>query len=117
MPERWTEQEFHDLFMNYTNNQTMNQKEALELSVKKWQMIVDNDGIYSLEIQRKFAKFQNSCPLCHLYFGYGACEGCPINLDKTDCACQTKGHPFKTWLDDRNKATAQSVLNLIKSKL
>jgi hypothetical protein len=99
----------------------MTRKEALELSANKWQMIVDSNGQMTVQIRSKFAGFKNRCPLCDLYFGCGECEGCPINLDKTDCACEANGHPFNNWrmaLDDKDeKAAAQKVLDLIKSKL
>jgi hypothetical protein len=95
----------------------MTKKEALELSVKKWQMIVDNNGIYSLDIQRKFAEFTNSCPLCHLYFKHGDCTRCPINLSGKRYACENGEHPFNDWAGTHSKANAQKVLNLIKSKL
>lgn len=77
----------------------MNKKEAKELSIKKWQIIVDDGGeesnLYDInseeafELAEKVENLKYGCPYCELFVkkddeGCEYCDGCPIDLPKEE---------------------------------
>lgn len=107
----------------------MTQKEAIELSIKKWEWIVDNGGSYSVtELIGKFPgleDFHNGCPLCELYYETSEgkkkrCAECPLaekykRIYKDNCGCHMKSHPFNKWCMTYSKEDAQKVLDMLKN--
>lgn len=106
----------------------MRRKEAIELSIKKWEYIVGNNGLSTnlIVVFPELGEMKGRCPLCDLYF-YGetkkltTCAKCPLrpkvkkgyNYDESGC-CQ-ESHPWNIWDNNRNEVTAYAVLDLIKS--
>lgn len=105
----------------------LTKKQAVELSIKKWEYIVSNKGHYNSDEldyaipELKKVKFH--CGLCEKYLindDYYDCVKCPLfieyenpNYDQLGCT-QTE-HPFNIWIDDESIENAQAVLDLIKS--
>jgi hypothetical protein len=99
----------------------LTKKKAIELSIKKWEWIVENwdakylAGINYEQLIRELPKlkFLNGlCGLCE--FHDGGCLLCPLGAD-SGSGCDTEGHAWSNWYDDRTKENAQKVLDLIKS--
>lgn len=96
-------------------------QEAYELSVKKWRIIVRDDG-GAENVPKMYNKFTAGCPYCELFAERNAlgevCVGCPLDLGNRaldDLACCESGHPWNTWYeaDVPTKEQAQAVLDLI----
>lgn len=118
-----------------TSNQI---KEAKKLCIKKWKIIVENDGSNEHDKLYDFNKFKYGCPYCSLFVkkdvkGYEYCDGCPIDLPKEKYnynkfniaaedpwmgqallkGCCQKKHPWYKWDKNPTAKTAQKVLDLI----
>ena len=89
---------------------------ALNGSISKWKKIVAGTGS---------DKGTNNCPLCHLFFGRCACEGCPAAMHGIGGCFDT---PYMDWLeatdDQKGKATnsiqrraARNELKFLRSLL
>jgi len=88
----------------------LTRKKAFELSIKKWELIVENDG-KNLDVWPKdLDSIMSHCGLCQFY----GCKDCPLNLD--GLCCVNWPHPWSIWRNDQTKENAQAVLELIKSK-
>ena len=107
----------------------LTKKEAVELSIKKWEWIVENDGILvSILLYEKIPKLSvliSGCGLCEKYIKtddnhHYSCYKCPIisndyNPKEENLGCRTKGHVWNKWTHKQTKKNAQKVLDLIKS--
>ena len=88
-------------------------KKAKELSIKKWERIVSqngsNDGI---DIHPDFKNLKHNCGLCQRYIPdlNDTCVKCPLTKDGGSC-CEE----FFKWNGSPSKKTAQAVLNHIKT--
>ena len=106
----------------------LTKKHALELSVKKWQYIVENDGDYYYdELISKYPELRNlkaNCGLCEKYANklggkYNHCFGCPLlipndNYDYSKMGCCQIQHPFLHYFFYKNtKENAQKVLDML----
>ena len=107
----------------------MKKKEAKNLSIEKWEMIVANDGEFSEEIRDTFNHLHQGC-IRH-YCGYcdkyyytrtktlALCGKCPIRPkirdydDKWDPGCCQKKSLYLIWEYSSTKQNAQAVLDLI----
>lgn len=96
-------------------------EEAKELCIRKWEYIVENDGILdSYDLEDKIPELKDceaNCAYCELY-SLSGCEECPINLGVTydiELSCRQLNHPFLIWANNQNKGNAQKVLDLIKN--
>jgi len=88
----------------------LTKKQAKELSVKKWEYIVNNDG-RDYGLLKKYPELDNlqsSCGYCEKYL----CDDCPINNGFLS-GCVSKNHPYYKWTKNYTKANAQRMLNLI----
>lgn len=93
----------------------LTKKKAIELSIKKWEWIVENDGSedFLLDEIPELNDLSANCGLCEKYWKNDAfCRKCPINKDHD---CYDKKHLFHIWLYDKTKKNAQKVLDLIKA--
>ena len=100
----------------------MKKKEAQNLSIKKWAMIVC--GATYTEISNKFRYLEGECGLCEKYAAtynseLAQCAECPIRPDlskyddRTKPGCNQKFHPFHQWIRNKTRANAIEVLKLI----
>ena len=93
----------------------LTKEKAIELSIKKWEWIVENDGSMAgltLAIPELIGLASN-CGLCEKYWkDHAFCKNCPINYGYD---CYDIEHPFQEWGIDNTKESAQKVLDLIKS--
>jgi len=105
----------------------LTRKEAFELSIEKWKMIVKANGKYLQEIRNKFGHLEGECGLCEKYNNTQTttlidCAKCPIRPKIKDyddiysAGCLQKTHPFTKYWVNKTKENAQLVLDLIKSK-
>jgi hypothetical protein len=88
----------------------LTRKQAFELSIEKWELIIKNKGrrpIFPDRIEQLF----NSCGLCELYY---CTNECPLCLDGETCTWNN--HPYNDWACNNSVENAQAVLDLIKSK-
>lgn len=107
----------------------LSKEKAIELSIKKWQWIVDNNGsnnLYKLlRAVPELKDIEEYCGLCHKYLRvmtkpYSvSCGKCPIDITKTNrkdhtSGCWQDGHPFMIFEACPTKEYAQKVLDLIK---
>ena len=100
----------------------LTKKKAKELSIKKWEYIVGNNGseVRLLDTLPELDGLNDDCGYCEKYKTPGKmylCTKCPINFglhDTYGCSCLIKPHPFLTWNRLKSKANAQRVLDLIK---
>lgn len=101
----------------------MNQAEAKEFCVTKWEYIVDN-GIGDLyKDNPELVRFVNGCAYCTLFIasqgaGFISCRKCPIRISsnsykKSRVGCEQDGHPFREWNYSKTTANAQTLLDLI----
>ena len=108
----------------------LTKKKAKELCIKKWEYIVNNDGILDGERLRfaipEISSLPGKCAYCELYrhtesvkFYY--CFKCPLrpkyskDYDKYNFGCHQQNHSFKIWYNNNTKENAQKVLDLIKN--
>jgi hypothetical protein len=103
----------------------LTKKKAIELSIKKWEIFVNNDGFYNnlFEILPEVEQFPGNCAFCELYNSIEKqCKGCPIRPDFHDythslfTGCFQDKHPYNIWLTNKTKENAQAVLDLIIEK-
>jgi len=100
----------------------LTKEEAIELSIKKWEWIVNNKGILDtkkllLDIP-ELKNIKNNCGLCELHLHHGLCINCPLDIIEGDIVhigCQKDGHPENEWFNKQNTSTAKKVLKLIRS--
>lgn len=108
----------------------LTKKKAKELCIKKWEYIVNNDGILDGERLRfaipEIKDLSAECAYCELYlYTVSAkiyyCFECPLrpkyskDYDEYDYGCLQQNHPFNIWWDNKTKENAQKVLDLIKN--
>jgi hypothetical protein len=104
----------------------LTKKKAVELSIKKWEWIVENNGKINYDkLFKDLPELEGllaQCGLCQLYVKDICiekwCEGCPIDIAERGNAshgCFAKDHPWNTWRKYGTKENAQAVLDLIKS--
>jgi len=87
-------------------------KQAYELSLEKWQWIVDHDGKHD-NLPEKFEKLFADCGYCQYWLGQLKlnCTDCPLFIDGgfmnilTPNCCGSE-HPYSIWYDNRTKETA-----------
>lgn len=96
-------------------------KKAFELSIEKWEMIVKNNGDHPDKYPKEITCLINKCGLCEYNEPRGPdmCNGCPINcgtIGVYGVSCNADEHLYTIWSDDRTKANAQAVLDLINEK-
>jgi len=96
-------------------------EKAYELSVKKWEIIVKDNGD-DTRIPKMYAQFRADCPYCELFARRDGkdqiCIGCPLDLGNRDLrslACCEFNHPWNIWFYAKGptKEHAQAVLDLI----
>lgn len=88
--------------------------EAKRLSIKKWQMIVDNGGVYDesvIENDPELRELYYHCGFCHLR--KGDCSVCELNING-ELSCSWGEHPFNVWSLEPNTQNAVAVLDLVK---
>jgi len=84
---------------------------AKELSLKKWEYIVGNDGIIDDGLYLavpELVKLGWNCGFCARY----ECTSCPLYIN--ELVCVDPGHPWHTWENDMTVENAQIILDLIK---
>ena len=62
-------------------------KWAKELSLEVWVYLRDHSGLRSksdLPFYEKIINITNECPLCHIFWRYGGCKGCPLECLNDD---------------------------------
>jgi len=109
----------------------LTRKKAFELSIKKWDIIVNKGwGYFKRYTPHEIEKLNSRCGLCELYFYTSNkklrhCAKCPIRPKIKDyndffgCGCRQDIHPYNYWYaftEKDDKEYAQAVLDLIKSK-
>lgn len=84
-------------------------KEAYKHAVKKWRLIVENNGDPSGLTDEEY-----KCKYCTL-FDQDLCLGCPLRPRPQTgrLGCNEVGHPWSIWYRCRDKKTAKAVLDLI----
>lgn len=105
-------------------------KEALDLSILKWEWIIDRNGYTQGErgksiydIYPEIAELENGCGLCELYIDFNneTCKGCPLdfinNKDKEWAGCEKKGHPYRAWRTTDSFKEKLDYAKLILSKI
>lgn len=106
----------------------LTKEQAKELSKRKWEWIVENDGFdddYNIYFEiPELLDLANNCGLCELYyfsFEEYSCKNCPISPKREDyddianTGCFQKIHPYYIWINNQNIENAQAVLDLIKN--
>lgn len=90
-------------------------KEMKELSIKKWEFLVENPGRFMSITSAipELEEFTGDCPYCDMYFSYFACEECPVKVDKLNCL--DDNHPFSQYIYNPTSENAQKVLDIIKN--
>jgi hypothetical protein len=103
----------------------LTRKQAFELSIEKWRMIVKNGGKEPDSYPEKIIILFARCGLCEKYLkiNFGCnCGNCPIQPTRKGykkgikIGCRYMTHPFHVWELNHTKANAQAVLDLILSK-
>ena len=93
----------------------LTKKQAKELSIKKWEYIVGNNGKEDGLIKAcpELEKLIAHCGYCEIYI---ACDKCPIYFKKGEFryGCGSELHPWDKWSCYHTKSNAQRVLDLIK---
>ena len=88
-------------------------KKAKELSIKKWKIIVKQNGSdEGINTHPDFQDLRHNCGLCQRYIPdlfKDTCEKCPLTKDGSSCCIE-----FFEWNDKPSKKNAQAVLNRIK---
>ena len=91
----------------------LTKKQAKELSIKKWEYIVGNDGRQDIngliDKHPELEHLEAHCGYCEKY--HDNLEKCPIFLNS---CCGGRSHPWNIWSDNHTEANAQKVLDLIK---
>ena len=89
----------------------LSKKKAKELSLKKWEYIVKNNGLSEglLDKYPELIYLEANCGFCEKYED---CPICPLALPG-DIYCSSPSHPFRAWSCNPNKENAQAVLDLI----
>lgn len=110
-------------------------EEAKELTVLKWQFIVDNDCktddiadlLWQYDIPEKLEEYKlnsekgDNCAMCEKYRDFELrCQGkecikCPLSIGFDGIACHRQGHPYLNWFENPSLETAQAVLDLVKN--
>jgi hypothetical protein len=95
----------------------LTKEQAKELSIKKWEYIVGNNGNWK-GLVKKYPELANllaQCGYCEKYLRKD-CENCPllIQIDGINCSCYDGSHPHSKWAIKRTKLNAQKVLDLIR---
>lgn len=85
-------------------------EKAKELSEKKWQVIVDNNGVDRniLEFMPELVNMNNKCAMCQFVITQNGLS-CP-NCIYFFTACDS---PYRGWIRNRCKDTAKVVLDSI----
>jgi hypothetical protein len=99
-------------------------KRAFQLTVMKWNWIVNNNGIADISSMINkvptLNTLQSKNGLCDLYWlnSDNPCKGCPLLLDKDDITtnCSNSHHPYSIWFTDRSKDNAKQMLKFVKDK-
>lgn len=91
----------------------LTKEKALELSIFKWEIIIQNNGQYNEKVfaHPKLKKFPFGCALCGKYLN-NSCEGCPFVIEGNNCG--DLDHPYDNWLNDPTKENAQIILDELK---
>ena len=106
-------------------------KKAVEISLKKWEYIVENNGSLNFLTTNipELKYLVGTCGLCQLcsdtnncnniyhecyYIKNGIEYDCPLIINGTTCGMEGYDHPWHNWQKNRTKKNAQAVLNLIK---
>lgn len=79
-------------------------REAFEISINKWQIIVN--GNPPVRIEGSF----NTCGLCHLYFWEENCGTCPV-AEAGYISCE--GSPYDDWHRSESREAAQAELDFL----
>ena len=109
----------------------LTKKKAIELSILKWDWIVETgetgDDEYDLvHAVPELEGIDEGCGLCHKYLKINkkvysiTCSKCPIDISTKNrianvAGCWQNGHPFRIHDEHPTKENAQKVLDLIKS--
>ncbi len=117
----------------------LTKEKAKELSIKKWEFIIEKGGDADIEDIPEVKHFKYKCPYCELFvkkdeYGYEYCDGCPLDLPKEEYTytkddsdwmsptekevyfkgCCQDNHPWSIWNDDPTVENAEAILKLIK---
>ena len=94
----------------------MTKAEAKKWSIKKWEYIVNNNGLKTGIITAipELLTLKNRCGYCEKYSEGYYCINCPISLGY-ECGCSHHKHPYSYWNNEPTKENAEKVLHLIKN--
>ena len=108
----------------------MTRLEAIKKSIRKWEGIVKNNGIFTKKQKSYYTKYIGRCPLCELYIITKVikkeletwCKACPLfiednNLYPNTPNCAIYIHPYYKWYTNQTSDNAQVILNLLKNAL
>ena len=109
----------------------MTKKEALKISIEKWNHIAIaglkayDDKYYAFIKNGGYSEYHGDCPLCSLYSGIlrndNRCIGelgkCPL-YEATGITCFDSKSPYRSWLIAKTKTQAKDragrILNILK---
>lgn len=97
----------------------LTKERAIDLSIKKWEAIIANGGNNLTKgdaINLGIWNFSGTCGLCEKYKDYekndNQCFKCPFNCN-LQYGCSNLSHVWFKWYSERNKETAQAVLDAL----
>ena len=97
----------HEVVLVESFPDNMTDAKALELSIRKWQFIVDNfPAAY-------WDSGDDTCALCHLYLFNAKCVGCPVQYATKESSCYCT--PYDEWREVPSLESAQNELKFLKS--
>ena len=101
----------------------LTKKQAKELSIKKWELVVANDGKPIEHYPPELFVLQAQCGYCEKYLSLNyniiklkRCGRCPLIISREyeySFACDQSDHPFNIWKKNKTRENAQVMLDLI----
>jgi hypothetical protein len=101
----------------------MDLKEAKQLSILKWELIVANDGkmMHRFRFPKEIQELKALCGFCHYQCErkdvFSICDGCKF-MEANNASCvddYSENDIYTTWRMRTTKENAEAVLNLIKN--
>lgn len=92
----------------------MTKEEAIELSIFKWELIVEYNGLSlgNVWYHPALANLKHSCGLCEKYRVGLDCGSCPFIIDGKRCT--DTDHPWENWYENNSRENAKIVLDELK---
>jgi len=88
-------------------------KKAFELSIEKWERIIQDNGQNTFKDMPQLNSLLNECGMCEYY--RQDCSECVINCGFDD-GCNNTNHVYLIWSNHSTITNAQAVLDLINEK-